>query len=184
MSIDPDIFEPDEVATAEPYKIAGLSEADWALRKLAQARNAIIQRAELKQAEIDRLNEWEAEANKADERTMEFFEGLLRDWHELQVEADPRDEQAWKHEKNKTIKLPSGTLSVRKPTRHIEVHQDDFMSWAEQHARFLLRVKYEPNKDAIKKLGEQDGKPVTADGEVVPGVRFVEGEMSWKAVTE
>jgi phage host-nuclease inhibitor protein Gam len=129
--------------------------------KLAQARRQIIDNEDLYAAEVNRLNAWLEDTNKGHERDVEYFSGLLRAWHEEQLEADP---------KRKTIKLPAGDLKARQNPPSINIDDPEtFNKWALQEYPSWVRVKYEPEKSAIKKAGGI----VPTTGEIAPGVSVV-----------
>src|SRR5215211_6592989 len=139
MAIDPAAFEPEgeEHQDRERYKIGGPSEADWALRKLAQARLRIDENIALGKAEVERLTAWLSEANKSHQRDAEYFESILRNWHEEQLAADP---------KRKTVSLPGGKLVAAKNPDSIEIQDNDtFTEWAVEHRPEWVRTKHEPN---------------------------------------
>jgi len=182
MAIDPAAFEPEgeEHQDREKYRIGGPSEADWALRKLAQARKAMQENFDLAKAEVDRITAWHEHVNKQHERDVEYFESILRNWHEEQITADPDDAEAWKKEKRKTISPRGGKISIARNADSIEVDEAIFIPWALEHASDWLRTKYEPIKAEIKSVGGVDYRT----GEIAPGVSVVPGELRWKAVTE
>jgi Bacteriophage Mu Gam like protein len=182
VSIDPAAFEPEgeEHQDRERYKIGGPSEADWALRKLAQARKAIQDNFDLARAEIDRITAWHEHVNKPHERDVEYFEAILRNWHDEQVIANPDNAEAWKKEKNKTISLPAGKLSVAKNPDSVVIDEERFIPWALANKPEWVRTEYEVVKSDVKKAGGVD----EATGEIAPGVSVVPGELRWKAVTE
>src|SRR5687768_8848211 len=70
MSIDPSTFEPEgeDHQDREKYRIDGPSEADWALRKLAQARKRMEDNDSLADEEMQRIAGWQRDANKPHER--------------------------------------------------------------------------------------------------------------------
>jgi hypothetical protein len=170
--IDPSAFEPEgeEHQDRERYAIGGMNEADWALRKLAQARWQMRQNEKLAAAEKERIREWLEAANTGPERDATYFESILRNWHEEQLAEDP---------KRKTISLPAGKLAAAKNPDSIEVGSE-FIPWALEHRPEWVRTKHEPNKTEIKEAAGVD--PET--GEIAPGVSVVPGELRWKAVTE
>lgn len=172
MSIDPTAFEPEgeEHQDREKYKIGGPSEADWALRKLAQARRRIAENDELARLEEQRLHEWHRQSCEPLERDIEYFESILRNWHEEQLEADP---------KRKSVSLPGGKLVAKNPDS-IEVDGEKFIPWALVNRPDWVRTKHEPEKAAIKQAAAID----VTTGEIAPGVTIVPGELRWKAVTE
>jgi hypothetical protein len=172
MSIDPSAFEPEGYEPHDPYEIGGMNEADWALRKLAQARWQMRQNEKLAAAEADRVRTWLADANKGHERDVEYFESILRNWHEEQLDEDP---------KRKTISLPGGKLVAAKNPDSLVINDEAaFIPWALEHQPEWVRTKYEPEKGLIKKAGGVD----LETGEIAPGVSVVPGELRWKAVTE
>jgi hypothetical protein len=105
--IDPSAFEPegDEHQDREAYRIGGPSEADWALRKLAQARSRVAEHDALAAAEERRLHDWHRAVCEPLERDIEYFTSILREWHERQLAEDP---------KRKTVSLPAGKLVAAK----------------------------------------------------------------------
>jgi hypothetical protein len=174
MSIDPSAFEPEgeEHQDREHWRITDASAADWALRKLAKARGRIDENVALGKSEVERVAAWVADANKAHERDVEYFESILRNWHEEQLAEDP---------KRKTVSLPGGKLVAAKNPDRVEIEDaDTFIKWALENETRWVRVKYEPEKAAIK----QAGGVVPETGEIAPGVSVVPGELRWKAVTE
>jgi hypothetical protein len=173
MVIDPSAFEPkgEEHQDREKYKIGGPSEADWALRKLAQARKHIAENVALVTAEIDRLGAWVGEANRSHERDAEYFESILRNWHDEQLAEDP---------KRKTVSLPGGKLVAAKNPDSIAIDDEVFIPWAREHAPDWVRTKYEAAKADVKKAGGV----VPDTGEIAPGVSAIPGDLRWKAVTE
>jgi phage host-nuclease inhibitor protein Gam len=174
VSIDPEAFEPEgeEHQDREAWRITDGSAADWALRKLSQARRQITDNEKLYEAEKERLKVCLEDANKGHERDVEYFESVLRNWHEEQLDDDP---------KRKTISLPGGKLQARQNPDHVEIEDaETFTRWALENHSSWVRVEYKPEKDAIKKAGGV----VPETGEIAPGVTVVPGELRWKAVTE
>ena len=178
MSIEPEVFEtPETHQDDEHYKIGGISEADWAVRKLAKYRRKIAERQQLANDEKAKIDGWLEDANKADRESVIYFEAILHIWHEAQLAEDP---------KAKTIKLPGGQLQARQRPGHFDIDDEQFVPWALEHDLSLVRTKYEPIKSEIKDQTRvaEDGKVANSDGEALPGVTWVEGEVTFKAVTE
>jgi hypothetical protein len=156
----------------EAFRIANPSQATWALRKLGYYRSRQSEVDGVFTSELQRLNEWHDTERAKHDRDVEFFEGLLEAWHREVLEADP---------KRKTISLPGGSLEARQNPDSVVVDDPDkFFSWALEDKRDWVRVKYEPEKAAIKKAGGV----VPETGEIAPGVSVIPGELRWKAVTE
>jgi hypothetical protein len=186
-AIDPQAFEPED-SGSEHWTITDKAKADWALRRLAKAKAAIAENQALFDQEMNRLVEWQDKADREHVHDVEYFEGQLRKWHESQIEADPEDAEAWKRDKNKTIKLPAGELSISKNPPSIEIDEDTFVPWAlDNHPEWVKVervVTRKPIKADIKKALE-DGKLADPEtGEKVPGVTVTANELRWKAVTE
>jgi hypothetical protein len=182
MSIDPSAFEPEgeEHQDRERFKITEAAQADWALRKLAQAREQIKEADELFNAEKERLDRWYDDATSGPLHDIVYFESILREWHDGLITADPDDAEAWKKEKRKTVPLPAGKLALGKTPVSIEVDDDTFIPWALDHRPDWVRTKHEPIKAEIKQAGGVDAET----GEIAPGVTVMPAELRWKAVTE
>jgi hypothetical protein len=172
-AIEPEAFEPEgeEHHDREKYRIGGMNEADWALRKLAQARHRMTNNEKVAAAEIERIRNWLREANTSPERDAIYFESILRNWHEEQLDEDP---------KRKTVSLPGGKLVAAKNPDSIAIDDETFIPWALKHAPDWVRTKYEAAKSDVKKA-----KGVVPDtGEIAPGVSVIPGDLRWKAETE
>jgi hypothetical protein len=185
--IEPEIFEPDgeEHRDREHYRIGGKGEADWALRKLQRARRAIAENKALFDAEQERLKAWLADANRSLQFDVEYFESILRHWHESQIEADPEDAEAWKREKNKTIKLPAGDLSMAKnPPSLLVENETAFIEWATANQPEWVKVERTVTRKPIASVIKEAKAIDPETGEFAPGVRIDNGDLRWKAVTE
>jgi Bacteriophage Mu Gam like protein len=184
--IDPSAFEPegDEHQDRERWEITDASAADWALRKLAQARRQIIENQDLYAAEVGRLDSWLEEACRSPERDVEYFESVLRNWHEEQLQADPEDAEAWKREKKKTIKLPAGELSVAKNPPSVEIDEEKFVPWALENQPEWVKVERKVTRKPIANAVKEAGGIDLETGEVAPGVLVHPGALRWKAVTD
>jgi hypothetical protein len=186
-AIEPEAFEPEGEAhrDREHYRIGGKAEADWALRKLKKTRAAIAENKALFDAEQERLKAWQADANRDLQFEVEYFESILRHWHESQIEADPQDAEAWKREKNKTIKLPAGELSIAKnPPSLVVTDEPTFIEWATAQQPEWIKVERTVTRKPIAAVIKEAKGIDPETGEVAPGVRIDNGDMRWKAVTE
>ena len=158
---------PDE-QERERFKIEDINAANWALRKISAAQAAIRERETLARAEVERVQQWldgETQKLKGD---IEFFEGLLHEYHQQELKLD---------EKRKTIKLPHGTLKMR--AQQPDYQRDDvkLKEWAEANKRDVL-IPQPPKLDwaSLKKaIRPVDGKAIDVDtGEVIPGIAIVD----------
>lgn len=168
--IEDGLYPPDgDVEHRDRFVIDGPKTADWALRKLARIRGRIADNEALAAAEMARITEWlEAENGKL-AHDVNFFEGLLTEYHR-HVLADEPD--------RKTVALPGGKLVARKQPDRWEFG-DDFVAWAQAHIPELVRVKVEPDRAAAKKHLTALGAAAVdvRTGEVVPGVTVEPGDV-------
>ncbi len=149
------------VVDAPRFIIDDEDKANWALRKLARLNAQLEAVEEQARRERERIATWVADVSGPLNRQRVFFESLLEGFHREQLSADPN---------RRTIKLPAGTLKIRKTPASVEL-DDNFVEWAQKRERDdLLRVKVEPNKAAIREA-------VLKDGEAISVVTIVAGEL-------
>jgi len=116
------LFPKPEGADDEQFKVDTPEKADWALRKYAQAKQAINEYTRQRDEMIARANEWLAEVSAPHLETMRRMESLLAEYHREQLQKNP---------KAKTIKRPVGTLkSVTRNKWHYR--EDDLLRWLKQ----------------------------------------------------
>jgi len=143
------------------------SRADWALRKLAEARGRLRARQAFVDAEIARLQEWQATLDREDAGTVRFMEWLLAAYFE-RLQRDGR------LVKKKRYRLPHGQLIARQMPAQWEVDAAQLLAWAEPLG--LVRTEKAPAWNEIKaRLTPAAPKPGAAaidstTGELVPGV--------------
>jgi len=152
----------------EKFKIKDISSANWALRKISAAKNAIKEREELANNEADRIKFWLEEETKKLKEDIEFFTYLLQEYHQDELKKD---------KKAKTIKLPYGTLKMRK--QQPEYQRDDkiILDWVKNNKEEML-IPQEPklNWSELKKnIKSVKGKAIDSDtGEIIPGITIID----------
>jgi len=176
--------ELDDLAAAErldderPWQINDDAGANWALRKIAKAEAEIARINLIAQAELDRIQQWRADATKAPSDDVSFFRGHLIDYRRRLEENDPS--------LPKTYRLPAGDITRRRGPTRVEVADEKaFVAWAVQNDPSLLSLKplvsrLKDQKDRYLS-GVPDGDEsveravnvVARTGEIVPGVRYV-----------
>lgn len=164
---------PDELAAGVegPWRVDGDRTAAWALRRIAEHQAEIGRVIVAAAADISAVKAWEADATRAPRRSIEFFEAALIDYRHRMEAENPKLPS--------TYKLPGGNLTRRAGrVRFTVVDEDALLAWAEQNAPDVIarRALVSPLKSddytvVIDDDGEPAGPVVTADGEVVPGVR-------------
>lgn len=151
--------------------VGDLDAVERLLRGMAWRRRKIAQARELVDAMKARLDDWFA----AQERRYDcsHHEQVLVAYHQARLADDP---------KAKTISFPSGTLSSRAGQPRWVIDDEAFLPWATTYATDLVRVRHEPDRDAIKRTLQVDERGVAVDGagEIVPGVLVEPAEVSFK----
>lgn len=122
-------YDDEPVERTEEWTIQDDDGAAWAVRKIRAMKEKITQIERLAEAEIMRVNRWAGQETQSDRDSISFFEGLLKEYHEVQLAEDPT---------RKTIKLPHGKLSARSLPDVLAYEDETFIAWATEHAPAML----------------------------------------------
>ena len=157
----------------ERFEVDNDMKAEWVLSKIRRIR------ADQKK-ETDELNrqmqfykdQMDMIGKKADE-DVAFFESML-----IPYFADRMDGGFTKATKTQTTyKLPTGKMVLKHQAPEFERKDEELLPWLKENRPDLVKVTESANwaelKKAVKVVGEN---VVTADGEVVPGVKVTERE--------
>lgn len=163
MSIDlikaiEDFGIPEEQEQRERFRIEDKSQAAWALRKMSKIKAEMDENIMTAQAEMERIVGWRDGENEKLQRSVSFFEGLLHEYFLTLRESDP---------KLKTMKLPHGTLKMRKQQPQYEYDEETLLPWAKENLPEAVVIKEAVAKTPVKKY-------VQETGEMVPGVTITE----------
>lgn len=142
--------------------------ANWALRKIRQLQEKRVANIELAENEIERINMWLDDINSELEQSIDFFTGLLEQYHRRIFEQDP---------KAKTIKLPYGKLKMRNQQPEYRRDDEKLLSWLKQTGKTdYIVVKESPAWAQLKKTLQVAGNALVdpETGEVAEGVEVVE----------
>lgn len=151
--------------TQERFRIDNLEAANWAFRKLAAIERKRKEIQELANKEIERIKEWQEREERSLDNSKEYFEGLLTEYFAREREKDPKFK----------ISTPYGKVSARKQQPKWHYDEDKLVKWLKENNQNLLRVKYEPDKNEIKRVYKVVGtNVVTEDGEIVEGITVEE----------
>lgn len=166
---------PEEPEQRQKFVIDDDDRANWALRKLAihkQERERINAQAE---AEINRVANWATEAMKPIDDSVAFLEGMLESYFR-NLRKDGYDKASYK--------LPAGTLKRSAGRASIEIENEEaLLEWVkENHPEWVHTKISEAVPKSVLAKEMRDGKIVTEDGEVVPGVAVVEPRETYKAI--
>lgn len=151
--------------TQERFKIDNLEAANWVFRKLAAIERKRKEIQELANKEIERIKAWQEREERSLDNSKEFFEGLLTEYFAREREKDPKFK----------ISTPYGKVSARKQQPKWNYDDEKLVNWLLQNDKELVRTKYEPDKNGIKKKYKVIGtNVVTEDGEIVEGITVEE----------
>jgi hypothetical protein len=149
----------------ERFRIENLEAANWAFRKLAAIERKRKEIQELANKEIERIKAWQEREERGLDNSKEFFEGLLTEYFAREREKDPKFK----------ISTPYGKVSARKQQPKWHYDEEKLIEWLKENNKDLLRVKYEPDKNEIKRVYKVVGtNVVTDDGEIVEGITVEE----------
>lgn len=158
------------VEEQEGFVIDTEQKANWALRKIKQLQDKMEANTLMARTENERVTAWLKEVSEPLQRDIDFFTGLLEQYHREVIERDP---------KAKTIKLPHGNLKMRVQQPEFRRDENKLLAWLKKTDRKdYIVVKESPAwaelKKVLKVVGTSMADPET--GEVVDGVEVVERE--------
>jgi phage host-nuclease inhibitor protein Gam len=153
-----------EVPQQEGFAITDQGGAEWALKKLVKIAQEDAADDAMAQAEIERIQTWLTERKTSRQHDREFFEGHLTKYHVGVLLDNP---------KQKTIKLPHGTLKARKLSDKVEYDDKSLIEWAKgnNHLDFI-RTKEEIVKDKVKEALLENGESIPGVSVVPQGVKY------------
>jgi hypothetical protein len=163
--IEADQADMEDQELKERWKVENLEAANWCLRKLAALKARQTEIDQLAKAEVERITSWQKKQTDGLDREVEFFTGLLEEYHRGRLREDPRA---------KTITTPYGEMHLRKQQPQWEYHEEQLMTYLKANRPDLVKEKitYAPDKASIKKYCKVSGNQVfdIITGEVIPGV--------------
>lgn len=155
---------------------ADADEANRWLRRLARLDADAAEVEAIARAEIDRVTAWKADRLSGIDRARSWAESVLDGWTRAQHAAGGAQ----------SVSLPNGTVALRRAPAGsarplvIEVGSDvEIQAWlarlSDAHPTWV-KERLSLDKNAVKAATTPDGagRPVTADGEVIEGLRYVE----------
>lgn len=129
-------------------------------------------------AEKQRLDEYLSKVNSEQDASINYFTNLLQPFAEQELEGS----------RKRTLDLPSGKLSFRKQAPLFEVADDELMDFVKEQAPEYIQVTESVDWKNFKTTltVTEDGRCVTEDGQLVPGVKVTKRPDSFavKAVEE
>ena len=170
-----------EIEAQERFRITNDSQANWALRKIADARKKLARDQETAKAEIERIQQWLKMSESEAARTEERMTALLHEYYAPQFQTDP---------KTKTYRLPSGKVQWR--AQQPQFNRDDtalleFLKSREMTDFIETREspKWGELKQQVQVVGEHVAiKDGPLKGEIIDGVEVIHRPPMFKVVTE
>ncbi len=160
--------EQNGVTEHQGFVIDTMDRADWAVRKIGVYQQKIDEIQALAESRIKQIQDWAEKETQGNLQQIAFFETLLMPFAEQQLQGS----------KKRSFNLPSGTVGFRKASTKFYIDgesvsgkNEKLTKWVKENSKEFLVVKEETNWTELKKtLQAVNGKAVTADGEIIPGV--------------
>lgn len=153
-------------APAGSFSIKDDNEADWACRKIVRRLAEIDANKKLAELRKQQIDDWLAIVNHDSESEITFFTELLRPYIETRL-AD---------QKSKTLKLPSGTVALRKASPELTIGGEKIgastpalLEYVRKSNPDFLKITESVEWGELKKtlIPTESGKVITSDGEIL-----------------
>ncbi len=162
----------------EGWRVDSMSSADWALRKIRARRAEMAELKKYADAEKSRIDMWLKEQTETLQRDVDFFEAQLKPFV-----ADALDGK-----KTKTLKFPCGSCSFKKSAPKFTKNEAELLAFVEEnYGNFVdVAVKKSVKWNEFKQTLDfaSDGRLVTENGEIVPGITYTVDEDTFTVKTE
>ncbi|HOB89681.1 MAG TPA: host-nuclease inhibitor Gam family protein [Bacillota bacterium] len=162
------------------FRIQDDNQADWALRKIARARQDMKEAEETAAMEIEKINRWLDGQRDESLRTERFFTALLQEYYEPRFMTNPD---------KKTYKLPSGKVQRRTQQPQFDRDNEALLAWLKQREMTdYIEVKETPKWGELKQQVQVVGEHVVIKdgplkGEIIDGVEVVHRPPTFRVVT-
>lgn len=173
---------PEDLADTENqrFRIQDDNQADWALRKIARARQDMKEAEETAAMEIEKINRWLDGQRDESLRTELFFTVLLQEYYEPRFMTNPD---------KKTYKLPSGKVQRRTQQPQFDRDNEALLAWLKQREMTdYIEVKETPKWGELKQQVQVVGEHVVIKdgplkGEIIDGVEVVHRPPIFRVIT-
>lgn len=163
-----EFLDEQEQVESDRFVVDDEQKANWALRKIKEYQQQIIENDKLADDEIRKIEDWRKGRNNSAKESIEYFEGLL-----MEYALNRRDQD----EDFKSISLPNGNFGFRKQQPRWKYDDEALLNYLEQsQMNNLIRTTKAPNKAEIRKQFEIHGNKVinTETGEFVEGIEIID----------
>lgn len=156
-----------ETVEKEQFKVVDLQSADWCFKKIQKNNREAQEQLDYIELEELRLAKYKQKVIYKRDTSNQHLEGLLEEYYQDRKAEDPRF----------SLKTITGSVSSRK-SKSWDYDNELVLNYLkENHLDQFIRIKEEINKADFKKsLTVKNGKAITSDGEVVPGIEITENE--------
>lgn len=169
--------KPDET-NEERFSVTDIRSAEWCIKRIQWCEKKKRDAEVFVKAEKQRLDEYLSKVNSEQDASINYFTNLLQPFAEQELEGS----------RKRTLDLPSGKLSFRKQAPLFEVADDELMDFVKEQAPEYIQVTESVDWKNFKTTltVTEDGRCVTEDGQLVPGVKVTKRPDSFavKAVEE
>lgn len=158
-----------QAATPAPWRIADDGAADWACRKIAEERAELARIRELAEAEIARIEDKLAAAEKRCENGTRFLTAKLSEYFQTVPHKATKTKESYR--------LLSGTLTMKIGGTQMKQDDEALLAFLKQSGNDdMIQITEKPRWGEYKKrLSIQGGHVVdTETGELVEGVNIIE----------
>lgn len=155
--IPDDYFFPDD-----PFSIEDDKQADWAIRKIKEAREDTAKWLAYYADQI-------AKIEKANAATEDYFLALLENYFAKVPHKATKTQESYM--------LPSGKLVRKDQNPTYERDEEALLAWAHASCPDVIRTKESVSWEQLKKrvTWSPDGEAINGDtGEIIPGVKAVQ----------
>jgi hypothetical protein len=160
-----DFLDSAQPITSDDFIVDNLDKAEWAVRKIASYEAAKREAEDLAKKRIDQIKAWLDSEKATNDKQIEYLSELVR----------PFAEGRLKDAKKRSLKLPCGTIGFRKAQPKFDFDNDKLLPWAKVNVPDQVETKESVKWGELKKtLAFEQGKAITKDGEVVPGIMVTE----------
>ena len=155
--------------TEENYRINDMAQADYFIKLSKKCDEEMAQVEEFIKAEAERLlsqlEMFKQQQLEAIQKKKNYYDRALEDYARREFDNSGK----------KTIKLPNGTLNIRKQQPTYEYDDEELIKWAQIHHEELVKIvvpepKISVDKTQLKKLITIEDGAVFVDNKKVPGV--------------
>lgn len=151
----------------EKFVVDNIDKANWCLQKIREHEDNKAALKAYRDEKVKIYNDFCVAETAKEEKEIEFFMACLRPFLEAKTEGT----------KTKSINVPEGLIGLRSKPAAIEHIDKDILPFAKKiDAKFAKVVETLDWAEFKKTLKISDGRMVTSDGEIVPGITVTEKE--------